>query len=190
MMATKPFRIDIEGERELSRRLTKFGGRAAKKILKKAAKEAGRKVKAKSSSMAPKDTGAMSRSYRQRNVTYKHKVGIGIFKEGVNRSTGYRYRFEVKRIIAEDIGNQVYIDQDSLKRHASKGKKSVKIAFAKRRGGKVRSVLHYFYPAAVEWGTSRQIGRRPMTRAMRSSESAVRTIYIRELKRLVMQAGR
>lgn len=182
--------ITIEGERELTRRLAKFGGRDAKKFIRRAAKEAGKPVKQRASARTPRDTGAMSRAYRQRSTTYKHKAATGIIKQGVNRRTGVRYSFEVKKVIAEDIGSQVYIDQDSLKRHASKGKQSVKIAFAKKRGGKVRSVLAYFYPAAVELGTSRQIGSRPLTKSLFENKGKVMASFTRELKKLVMQAGR
>lgn len=182
--------ISVIGEERLIRRLAKLGGKDAKKYIKKAAKESGKTVKAEARSRTPKDTGAMSKSYRQRQTTYKHKVGTGKWRTGVNKATGFAYTFQVKKIIAEDVGNQVYIDQDSLKRQASKGKHSVKIKFAKKRSGKVRSVMAYFYPAAVELGTRKGNGKRPLTKSLFDSKRKVRKIFIRELRRLLNEASR
>jgi hypothetical protein len=186
-MAGKPI-IEIEGEELLTKRLAALESKMQRQVLTKAAKACGALVKKDYQSRVPVDSGAMRASVRVRVRRYKHKADTGrkVIARGGRMAGQY---VSIKRVVAEDIGANVYIDPRALKKQVGKRSKgAVRIFYSKDKKGKTQTSVFY-YPTIVELGGKDRSGHRPLTKALYLNGPELRDVYIGNLRGLVAQAG-
>lgn len=173
-MAVQPGAI-VTGHKDIDRKLAAMEKKLHRKVLTKAAKQAGQFVKQDYQSRVPVRSGAMRDAVGVRVRRYRHKAGTGKF-----RTSKKGFRFEVKRVVAEDIGASVGITRKRLAAVASQKKRGLKRLPIDRRAGGI-----FFYPAQVELGSRKKQGRRPLTKSLYNNADQLRAIYILGLRALV-----
>ena len=176
-MAKQP--VFITGDREIDRKLVGLEKKLHRQVLTKAAKAAGKVVKDEYKDRVPVRTGAMRDAVGVRVRRYKHKEGTGKFRISKSgRSKGRR--FEVKRVVAQDIGASVQIDRKRLAKEASKIKRGNRSLPLDRKSGGM-----FFYPAIVELGRRKKAGRRPLTKSLYENADQLRAVYFGHLRSLL-----
>jgi hypothetical protein len=177
--------VTVSGIDEVVKALYAKEAKLARKLLPKAAKKSIEVARRDYRGRVPVDSGAMRDSSRIKVRRYKHKADTG--KQIIARGGFMKGKMvSVKRVVAEDIGASLVIDQDVLKKKASKGAKSVRVKFAKSaKTGKTRAVLANFYPSQVELGNKRQAGQRPLTKSLYDNADKMRQVYADTLAELV-----
>jgi hypothetical protein len=186
-MAGQPV-VTIEGDELLTKRLASLEAKMQRQVLTKAAKACGALVKKDYQSRVPVDSGAMRASVRVRVRRYKHKAATGkmVIARG-GRMAGQLVA--VKRVVAEDIGANVYIDPRALKKQVGKRSKgAVRIFFSKDKKGKTQTSVFY-YPTIVELGGRNKKGARPLTKSLYLNGPELRDVYLGNLRALVARAG-
>jgi hypothetical protein len=171
--------VIIEGEAELTRRLALLEKKMHRQVLTKAAKTCGALVKKDYQSRVPVLTGGMRDAVGVTVRRFKHKAGTGKF-----RTSSKGYKFEVQRIVAEDIGASVSITKKRLAAKASQSKRGKRSLPWDRKAGGI-----FFYPAQVELGTRSKQGTRSLTKALYMNGPELRDVYIGNLRALINAAG-
>ncbi len=166
----------IEGEKELNKAIAKMEAKLLKKNLKKAAKQAGKIAQNAFKSNAPRDSGALANASVLRVHTKRHKMGTGKF-----RTSKKGVKFEVKRVVSEDIGSVVFVSRKSLMKQI--GKRGNAVKFTRNKKGKSEMV---FYPAFIELGTSKKTGKRVLTRSLHNNQNPIKGEFKEALRKLVM----
>ena len=153
--------VVVTGERKILRRLRKFAGedpRGAKTALRRASTKA---VK-----------GVLLPVYKT-NVA-RVAMDTGALYDTVTKRASRARRGWYKG----KIGSRLYISRVKL----------IGFRTSRQRGSYVpkdRSGKEFFYPAVVEYGSANRPALRPMYRAIKQSEGATRSIYIRELRKQI-----
>ena len=153
--------VVVTGERKILRRLRKFAGadpRGAKTALRRASTKAVRKV------LLP---------------VYKHNVArVAMDTRALYDTVTKRASRARRGWYKGKIGSRLYISRVKL----------IGLRTSRQSGSYVpkdQSGREFFYPAVVEYGTHQVRPKRPMHHAMKQSEGATRSIYMRELRKQI-----
>lgn len=168
--------VIVTGDKELDRALARMEAKLLRKLLQTAAKKAAVVVREDFRKRAPVDTGTLANSLAIKVRRYRHKADTG---KTVTRA-GQTYN--VKRVVAEDIGAAAIIDRKRFYKQAMKRGKALSKDEKRKEG--------YFYPAIVELGGRNRTGQRPLTKALYDNEGRIRQAFLEAARTLVATGGK
>lgn len=148
-----------------------------KKAIRKATRESAKMFRDRLRPLVPRDTGAMADAIQVRAITRSIKQGTGVFKEATAKN-GFRYTFQVKRIIGQDFGAKIEITRKSLAKQLArrgKDKEAQKVLDGK-----------YFYPALIELGGRKKTAFAPFRKALRSQRLITMGVFRAYLRQFLI----
>lgn len=166
----------VTGSKELTRSLSRLPEKLQAKVIKKACRETAKKLvmpQLKESIRADAyDTGAMHDAVKVKATSRTIKVKTDKVKEFTKRD-GTIGQFNVRKTVGKEFGAKVEITRKEL------NKQLIKRGLPEIKGD------DYFYPAAVELGTSEEAAQKPMRRVLPALQGPTMKEFERELAALI-----
>lgn len=160
--------IIVTGDKKLDVLLANLEPKMQRKAIKKATRESAKLFKNRLKPTVPKDSGAMADAIQVRATTKSIKKGTGVFKEGTAKN-GFKYTFQVKKIIGKDFGAKIEITRKSLAKQLAK--RGLHDKADKVMKGK------YFYPAMIELGGRKRAADAPFRRTLRQQRMITMGVF-------------
>lgn len=176
--------VTVTGLAELDAALAKLPEKVQKQHCRKAARSAAKFALEDFQARVPVDTGAMRDAAKVRAappITVKVKTGKS--KLVTIKATGAKVLIDVKKTVSSFVAAKVIIDGELLIQLAMDSGRPIDDLVDQKRGG------WFFYPATVELGTSKESGKRTLTKSLWDNSFALKSIFLYELRKLVREVG-
>lgn len=147
------------------------------KAIRKATRESAKLFRDRLRPLVPRDTGAMADAIQVRAVTRSIKEGTGVFKEATAKN-GFRYRFQVERVVGKDFGAKIEITRKSLAKQLTR----------RGKNEEAQKVLtdKYFYPALIELGGRKKTAYAPFRKTLRAQRMITMGVFRAYLRQFLL----